>query len=515
MASTNQFDVITYIMAKKYADRVGMYINPSHNFADDTARNVYFAANETEVVLGMFIIQAGALLKLLETDYSDNDSWQDISPIIKGDKGDTGVGGEGVAPGGTAGQVLAKATEADYDTEWVTPAAADVTYNNAVSGLTADDVQDAIDEHTTNTTTAHGAVSTATASKIIIRDSNGRAKIADPSASDDIASKGYVDGLPLHGFRNKIINGNFDIWQRGVSFTATGYTADRWRLALGTSAAVTLTREAFALAGLTGEPQYSLKLNRTTTGDTATTLDQRIEGVRTLANKTVTVSFYAKASADFDLDAAMVQFFGTTGSPSADVSTSLGSFSLTTSWQRFTKTVDIPSITGKTLGDVIDNCLILRYSMATAASTKSFELSQVQVEEGAVATPFEQRPIGLELSLCQRYYYRISASASAPWTIFSVGFIPSAAIIVCNVTFPVSMRIIPTLVTTGTANNYAIYENGGNSYVLSTVPSLTAIGSSLEQCQVEGVSSGMTAARAGMLRANDSSTAFLGFDAEL
>ena len=471
MASTNQFDVITYIMAKKYADRVGMYINPLHNFVDTTARNAYFAANTTEVVLGMFIIQAGALYKLLEIDYSNNNSWQDISPIIKGDKGDTGETGAGSPAGGTTGQVLAKATEVDYDTEWVTPAAADVTYNNAVSGLTADNVQDAIDE--------------------------------------------VVTELPLHGFRNKIINGNFDIWQRGVSFTATGYTADRWRLALGTSAAVTLTREAFALAGLTGEPQYSLKLNRTTTGDTATTLDQRIEGVRTLANKTVTVSFYAKASADFDLDAAMVQFFGTTGSPSDDVSTSLGSFSLTTSWQRFTKTVDIPSITGKTLGDVIDNCLILRYSMATAASTKSFELSQVQVEEGAVATPFEQRPIGLELSLCQRYYYRISASASAPWTIFSVGFIPSAAIIVCNVTFPVSMRIIPTLVTTGTANNYAIYENGGNSYVLSTVPSLTAIGSSLEQCQVEGVSSGMTAARAGMLRANDSSTAFLGFDAEL
>jgi RNase P/RNase MRP subunit p29 len=53
--------------------------------------------------------------------------------------------------------------------------------------------QSKVDTHNSNTTTAHGAVSAATANKIIIRDSNGRAKVAAPSAEDDIARKAEVD----------------------------------------------------------------------------------------------------------------------------------------------------------------------------------------------------------------------------------------------------------------------------------------------------------------------------------
>ena len=56
-------------------------------------------------------------------------------------------------------------------------------------------VKTVTDAHANNTTTAHGAVSAATASKIIIRDAAGRAKVAVPSATDDIARKMEVDAV--------------------------------------------------------------------------------------------------------------------------------------------------------------------------------------------------------------------------------------------------------------------------------------------------------------------------------
>ena len=449
MASTNQFDVITYIMAKKYADRVGMYINPLHNFADDTARNVYFAANTTEVVLGMYIIEDGALLKLLEIDYSDNDSWQDISPIIKGDKGDTGVDGEGVAPGGTAGQVLAKATEADYDTEWVTPAAADVTYNNAVSGLTADDVQDAIDEvvgdigdvdgdlddHVDNTTTAHGAVSAATASKIIIRDANGRAKIADPSASDDIANLGTVQG-----FKNLIINGNFAINQRGHTsggtLAAAAYGHDRWKAGAGGC------NYTFAASG--GKVTVTIPADKE--------LLQIIEGTF-LQSGTYTLSWEGTAQAK------------------------IGAGSYANS-----------PITASVTGGA-------NLTITFGAGT----LANVQFERGEVATPFEQRPIGLELSLCQRYYQGdVAPSIAGVYRITGIATSTTGAVVHANL--QATMRVAPTVVvydSSGNANRVFIVGVGNHAGVIAvSLPSaggIVAINTNSTWTVGQGIIGGYTA----------------------
>ena len=55
--------------------------------------------------------------------------------------------------------------------------------------------QNKVDTHANNTTSAHGATSAATANKIMIRDAFGRAKVAAPSAADDIARKAEVDAV--------------------------------------------------------------------------------------------------------------------------------------------------------------------------------------------------------------------------------------------------------------------------------------------------------------------------------
>jgi hypothetical protein len=89
--------------------------------------------------------------------------------------------------------------------------------------------------------------------------------------------------------------------------------------------------------------------------------------------------------------------------------------SIGTSWQKVTVTATVPSISGKTLGTNGNSYLAL-ISGSTLAPTwntstdslgqqsGTFDIAQVQIEPGPVATPFEQRPIGTELALCQRYF---------------------------------------------------------------------------------------------------------------
>jgi len=64
--------------------------------------------------------------------------------------------------------------------------------NNTATDQVKNAVAALIKEHT-DLTTAHGAVSAATASRMVVRDSNGRAQFANPSASADAATKSYVD----------------------------------------------------------------------------------------------------------------------------------------------------------------------------------------------------------------------------------------------------------------------------------------------------------------------------------
>ena len=207
-------------------------------------------------------------------------------------------------------------------------------------------------------------------------------------------------------FRNKIINGDFRIAQRNTTFsspaTAT-YTLDRWVVTYdGTIGAFTLSRQTFTpgQTDVPDEPIYFMRWNHTSAGSGSTfrRISQKIESCQSLAGKNATVTFYAKADIGRNVVGALVQNFGSGGS--AAVSTALGTFSLTSSWQKFTATVAVPSVSGKTIG-AGDN-LELRLDLPINA-TMTIEIAHVQVEENG-GTPFEQRPVGLEQNLCERYY---------------------------------------------------------------------------------------------------------------
>ena len=156
---------------------------------------------------------------------------------------------------------------------------------------------------------------------------------------------------PFVAGKNKIINGDFGIWQRGTSFTNPSngtYVADRWFVAYenGTVTSSSVTQQTFTpgtapVAGYEGS--YFLRRTYTTLGTaTLSRLDQKIEDVRAFAGQTVTISYWAKSNASVSLINYAVQNMGTGGSGGG--APSVGGFNLTSSWARYSFQIAIPSL---------------------------------------------------------------------------------------------------------------------------------------------------------------------------
>lgn len=335
---------------------------------------------------------------------------------------------------------------------------------------------------------------------------NGEVLYADSSATNGLRwQPNYNAG------RNRIINGSFDVWQRGTSFSANqAYTADRWNVGWDSTPTVTISRQAFTagtapVAGLEGTYFFRTAV---TSAASMSLLDvkQYIEDVRTFAGQTVTVSFYAKADATRTLSTLMVQNFGSGGS--GDVATSAGSVTLTTSWARYSLTVAVPSISGKTLGAGNFVGLYLRHP----GSTFTIDLWGVQVEAGSVATRFEEEPYEATLRKCQRYYYRMEPGAAG--RPFGVGQAYGTATSITYVKFPVNMRSRPTAVEqSGTASHYKVTNSTFGDVACSAVPSYND--ATVEGAEVAAtVSSGLTAGNASFLKTNNTA-GYLAWSAEL
>lgn len=269
---------------------------------------------------------------------------------------------------------------------------------------------------------------------------------------------GAVDTYPLAGFRNAIINGTFDVWQRGTSFlnpaAFTQLTADRWMPAYdGSGGTRTLSRQTFTngQTDVPGEPAYFFRWDQSVAGTGATynALLQRIESVRTFAGQQVTLSFYAKAAASLTMPSVFFnQTFGTGGSPSSSVYTPLvTNLVIGTSWTKFSITANVPSISGKTLGTNANDFLSVEFQLPLN-STFTLDLAQVQLELGPVATPFERRPYGTELALCQRYYTVLTRQ------LVYEGWLEAGYSAINNIALPVQLRATPsvTLIVQGSSN---------------------------------------------------------------
>ena len=213
--------------------------------------------------------------------------------------------------------------------------------------------------------------------------------------------------------RNLILNGSFAISQRGssVSVGSGTYTLDRWRTDRDGTVTATVSQQSFTLGqtDVPNEPEHYLRFDITAaSGSSYTNLAQFIEGVRNGAGQAVTLSFWAKASSSQTIGLRAIQDFG--GSGSADVSQTLSSISATTSWQQFTRTFTLASISGKSIGGGNDSLRIL-WDLPVN-TVMQLDLAQVQLEIGEQATPFEHRSYGEELELCKRYYQTVNSLSS-------------------------------------------------------------------------------------------------------
>jgi hypothetical protein len=334
--------------------------------------------------------------------------------------------------------------------------------------------------------------------------------------------------------KNAIINGDYRINQRAFTSNTSNntYNFDRW-LQQNAGGTVTVTPQTFTpgtapVAGYEGINYVQMVTSGQSAAGDLAILMQRIEDVRTFAGQTVTVSFYAKAASGAPKVSVEVnQSFGSGGS--SDVNTAASAaFTLSTSWARYSTTITLPSISGKTIGTGSYLLLAIWTSAGTtfAARTNSigvqsatFQFWGVQVEAGAVATAFQTATgtIQGELAACQRYYWRQTAGVNGNGTslTFGNGGAFSATIATIMVNFPVAMRVAPTSIDASALYIYRWDTNatggavtglafqGGRGNQLSTNLNATASGGSFttnEMYQLQGDGTG---------------SSYLGFSAEL
>jgi hypothetical protein len=262
--------------------------------------------------------------------------------------------------------------------------------------------------------------------------------------------------------KNKIINGDFSIWQRGTSFGTSGvYSADRWNQTWNGSPTLTVNRQAFTpgTAPVAGyEAQYFLRSDVTVAGSGATYLlfaQQRVEDVRTFAGQTVTFSFWAKSSTSSGIGIGIRQNFGSSGSAEVyPTAVDLTGGTTTSSWRRLVYNITFPSISGKTIG--AGSYIAFDIYSGAVNSVHQIDIWGVQAETGSVATPFVPAGGGsqqAELALCQRYYQLIGGSVTGGNGFPIVtGYITSGNTPRHPISFPVPMRAIPTMAKNGTWN---------------------------------------------------------------
>jgi hypothetical protein len=355
----------------------------------------------------------------------------------------------------------------------------------------------------TKTTYANGDVYSASD----VNDTNGTINLLG-------ASVAYAAG------KNKIINGDFYLNQRNFTTGNTDgvYGFDRWRMNLSggtaTYTAQTFTAGAAPVAGYEGKNYAKVTV---TTGNDFLGLLQRVEDVRNFAGQTITVSFWAKGvnpTTNNGLYVWLIQSFGTGGSPSANVVTESSKITLSASWARYSVTINVPSISGKTFGTTNDSYLQVSIGQASNASTDAWTLEVwgVQAEAGSTATAFQTATgtIQGELAACQRYYIRTFPELTS--SIYGMGLASSTTQTEIVVSLPTTMRINPSSFDSASiqvSDGVTGYSSG--TFLLSTTRKSPNVGLIIYQ---HG-SAALTQFRPYRLENASTTAGYLGFSAEL
>ncbi|HLP97650.1 MAG TPA: siphovirus ReqiPepy6 Gp37-like family protein [Sideroxyarcus sp.] len=321
---------------------------------------------------------------------------------------------------------------------------------------------------------------------------------------------------------NYLVNGGFDIWQRGTSNlpTATnfsnGYTADRWQLWRAAYAAGAFVgRQPTTLTGF----QYAARVQRTS-GNTSTaelvfSNHYDTDYCLPLAGKTVTMSFWARAGANFSSASSQLLVRLTTGTgtderPSSAFTGAAAPLNqvvtLTTSWQRFT-------VTGTIASTATQWAFQLRYTpVGTAGTNDWFEVAGAQLEEGSVATQWRRNSPNLqaELAACQRYYERRTSGGVANGMVAGGGQAYSSTFGAAIIQYAVPKRANPSI-SFSAASTFNVWVGAGNT----AISNLSTGEVTPQVCRLTFNSTGLVTGQAIVLFASGATEAWVGIDAEL
>ena len=346
--------------------------------------------------------------------------------------------------------------------------------------------------------------------------SNGDTLVADSSTSTGLRYQ-----VPVQD--NPVLNSAFQVAQRGTSVAVAAglnaYTLDRWMYgAGGVGSASTISQQS--TNDTTNLPfiRSCVRVQRNSgqTGTTPNSFSQSIESSNSapFIGKTVTFSFYARAGANYSPTGN--NFIGRvyTGT-SVDGNVQIGPWSgialpievnvsLTTTWQRFQGTGTISSTANQLAAYFINT------PTGTAGANDYVEITGVQIEVGSVATPFHTNGATIqgELAACQRYYYRMTADQL--YSTFAFGFANLTTSSKQTVSLPSTLRVIPSSVDFSTL----VLSDTNANYTISSL-TLDANNASRFQPTLSVASTGLTQYRPLILTANNSTSAYLGFSAEL
>jgi hypothetical protein len=291
------------------------------------------------------------------------------------------------------------------------------------------------------------------------------------------------DGGAL-GFRNRLINADMRIDQRNsgnaLNITASNqYLVDRWAVSAGSAVSGTLTAQRVATSA-PGGAQFAVRLARTAgTYVGSLVLVQVIESTNCydLAGKTVTVSFRARKGSSYtaSLTASVVTGTGSDEGVNGTTGSSWTGYaapaslapSLTTSFQTFS----FQATLGASVQEVAVHFSTGNFS-GSGSANDYVDITDVQLEIGVAATPFERRPFTLERALCQRYYQVFSNV-----TIEGYAAAGNQRAVQTPVPFPVAMRITPvrTTLTNGTYTNVRSSSNVYAGLIPKNSQSATAL----------------------------------------
>jgi len=365
--------------------------------------------------------------------------------------------------------------------------------------------------------------------------------ITTPDGTGDITfSRPIVGNLTAQ--KNIIINGDFDIWQRGTSFAAAANgtrIADRWRYLKSGAMVHTISRDTDVptVAESGHLSNYSLKVDCTTIDSSIAAgdysyIEQRVEGYnfKYLAQKAMKLSFWHKHT---KTGTYCVGYLNSAGDRSYVTEYTQ---SVTDTWEK--AEMDITASPSGGTWDYTNGIgLKVYFSIATGSTfhgtadtwesaedygssnqvnacdnaANNFMLSQVQLEAGSVATDFEIRNHATELAMCKRYFERINADSIAD-NFLAVGMSTSTTTGITMLECEVEKRTTPT-VSHSAPGDFDLLASAGNT---KPVTALTYSIISKRTIRANGtVASGLIAGEGTLLQADGGGTGYIDISAEL